>query len=235
MKRILFVLSLITLVSFGFCCTLNYNAIKQTTQDQNMQQDYDLYKTVARLYVNMALIPARGVSATGYAIDKEYMLTASHFCVFVLINQMNGLLENNVRMEYLDGQTMYVKENLKIIKLDSERDLCLIKKKGHGLKPVVFFDNYDNLKIGDIVQVLGAPLGVSFVLTEGRIISKDMTCNLGKYVNLFYSADVFAGNSGGPIFYRGRLIGSVVGGSMDYPKVNVGTDINRIKEFLKSK
>jgi S1-C subfamily serine protease len=232
MKKLLVIFGLLTVFCFGFCCSFNFNTFKQTVQKQDTQQDYELYKTVGQLYVNMSLIPVPAVSATGFAIDEDYIVTATHFCLFVLKNQMSGYLDKNIFMNYLDGQEIKTKTGFRIVKMDVDYDLCLIKGKGHGLKPVEFYSEFDRLRIGDVVQVVGAPLGVFPVLTEGRVVSLNMSSSLSKYATFFFSADVTGGNSGGPIFYKGKLVGVVLGGAQKYTKISVGVSVDNLVDFL---
>ena len=78
-------------------------------------------------------------------------------------------------------------------------------------KPVVFFD--DQLKQGEMVEALGHPKGRKFSLTKGWISAVRKESSVysatGQSDVLFIQTDaaINSGNSGGPLFYKDKVVG----------------------------
>lgn len=75
---------------------------------------------------------------------------------------------------------------------------------------------------GEKVTVVGHPLGVPLAMvTEGFVA--------GWFEGyLLTSAPAFGGNSGGPVFYRGEVIGLLVRGSRDYPLLTMTVSLEEV-------
>ena len=102
------------------------------------------------------------------------------------------------------------KSSAVVIKKDLKRDLALLKTNMTG-KPVVFFE--DQLKQGEMVEALGHPKGRKFSLTKGWIsaVRKESSVYSATGQNdvLFIQTDaaINSGNSGGPLFYKDKVVG----------------------------
>ena len=102
------------------------------------------------------------------------------------------------------------KSSAVVIKKDLKRDLALLKTNMTGT-PVIFFN--DQLKQGEMVEALGHPKGRKFSLTKGWIsaIRKESSTYsaTGKNDVLFIQTDaaINNGNSGGPLFYKDKVVG----------------------------
>ncbi len=78
--------------------------------------------------------------------------------------------------------------------------------------------------MGEKVFVAGYPLGVTLpLLTEGYVSGW-----LDGF--LLTSAAAYGGNSGGPVFYNGKVIGLLVRGSRDYPNL---TEVVSLEDCLR--
>ena len=102
------------------------------------------------------------------------------------------------------------KSSAVVIKKDLKRDLALLKTNMTG-KPVIFFK--DQLKQGEMVEALGHPKGRKFSLTKGWIsaVRKESSVYSATGQNdvLFIQTDaaINSGNSGGPLFYKDKVVG----------------------------
>ena len=109
----------------------------------------------------------------------------------------------------LTDQTSYT---ARIVGLDEENDIAVIKIDATGLTPAVFGDS-SIIREGDSVFAIGNPLGtLGGSTTEGIISGLDRQINVeGQLMTLMQtSAAVNHGNSGGGLFNsRGELIGIV--------------------------
>lgn len=89
-------------------------------------------------------------------------------------------------------------------------DLALIKLSRVPVDArVLEFENFNNVRIGESVFVIGNSLGYGTCITSGIVSDKERIVN-GKRL-LMTDCAVNGGNSGGPIFnQKGRVIGAVV-------------------------
>lgn len=111
-------------------------------------------------------------------------------------------------------------------------DLALIKLHSvpAGAK-VVQFENFDNVRIGESVFVIGNSLGYGTCITGGIVSDKLRNVN-GKMLMMTDCA-VNGGNSGGPIFNeKGHVIAAVVSGITAAEGMNFGIPSSTIAQFL---
>ena len=139
---------------------------------------------------------------SGFLIDEEgHVMTAAH------VVQTADLVE----VEFVDGNRV----TAAVISSDPIKDVALLKldKVPDEAKWVEIGDS-DDVRIGDEVFVIGAPLGLSHTLTVGHISSRrthDGGMMHGIQAETFQTdAAINQGNSGGPLFnQRGEVIGIV--------------------------
>ena len=173
----------------------------------------DLYENVVgsvlqiRWYINT---PAgRAVcSGSGYLITQDgYAVTNTHVVVgedYKAASELEIIVnDQQVKAKVIclgdnkggDGKG----EDLAIIKLD---------KVPKGAKPVAF-ENYDKVKNGQKIYILGNPAGMGMSITSG-IVSDRLRDVYGK-PRMLTDCTVNGGNSGGPVFNEaGNVIGTVV-------------------------
>lgn len=145
---------------------------------------------------------------SGVIVSQDgYIITNAH-----VINQADSIV-----VGLSDGR----KVNAKVVGVDSESDLAVIKVDLTGLKPLGFRER--PIEVGDVVLAIGNPFGVGQTVTQG-IISATGRSGLG--INTFEDfiqtdAAINPGNSGGALVDAyGQLVGintaifSRSGGSM---------------------
>ena len=162
------------------------------------------------------------LSKTG---SSKYEIQDNRFDSVVIVKTEKGLgsgffiSEDEILTNYhvIEGaSTISITNNNKekssavVIKTDLKRDLALLKTNMTG-KPVVFFK--DQLKQGEMVEALGHPKGRKFSLTKGWIsaVRKESSVYSATGQNdvLFIQTDaaINSGNSGGPLFYKDKVVG----------------------------
>ena len=133
---------------------------------------------------------------SGFFINEDEILTNYH-----VIEGASTISVTNNNKE---------KSSAVVIKTDLKRDLALLKTNMTG-KPVIFFK--DQLKQGEMVEALGHPKGRKFSLTKGWIsaVRKESSVYSATGQNdvLFIQTDaaINSGNSGGPLFYKDKVVG----------------------------
>lgn len=93
---------------------------------------------------------------------------------------------------------------------------------------VLQFENYENVRTGEKVFVIGNSLGQGTCITSG-IVSDRM-----RQDELMTDCPINGGNSGGPIFNdKGLIIGAIVAGITNAEGMNFAIPSNVVMEFLR--
>jgi serine protease Do len=134
---------------------------------------------------------------SGVIVDKRgFILTNDHV--------IDGATKIQV---VLDGdQGRY---NAKVIGIDKDTDLAVIKIDVGRDLPVAKLGNSDGVQVGDWVLAFGSPFGLNSTVTAGIVSAKDRS-NVGQQFQRFIQTDaaINPGNSGGPLV---SLAGEVIG------------------------
>ncbi len=140
--------------------------------------------------------PMRGVGS-GFIIDaKGFIVTNNHV--------IEGATRITVGL--LSGE----RYRGKVIGIDRETDLALVKiDAGHPL-PVMKFGDSNVVQVGDWVLAIGSPFGLEQTVTAGIISKKERDTATSQTFQRFLQTDaaINRGNSGGPLVnMRGEVIG----------------------------
>lgn len=132
----------------------------------------------------------------------------------VIISDDGYIVTNNHVVESADEITITLNDNreftARVVGLDPDTDLALLKIEASDLSPIVIGDS-DNLKVGEWVLAVGNPFNLTSTVTAGIVSAKAR--NLGAHKNGIESfiqtdAAINAGNSGGALVNtRGELVG----------------------------
>lgn len=132
----------------------------------------------------------------GYLITNDHVVAGeTQVTVTVFANGEKGM----------DKQTW---ENVKIVALNGDLDLALLKIETPDNRkfPTVPFGDSDELKQGQPVFAIGAPLGLERSVSQGIISLKNRLENGRMYIQT--TTQINPGNSGGPLFnLRGEVVG----------------------------
>jgi serine protease Do len=103
-----------------------------------------------------------------------------------------------------------VQHDAKLIGMDQETDLAVIKVDVDRQLPSAKMGNSDSMQVGDWVLAVGSPFGVSETVTAGIVSAKGRDIVPGRQFQTFIQTDaaINPGNSGGPLVnMNGEVIG----------------------------
>jgi len=103
-----------------------------------------------------------------------------------------------------------VLHDAKVIGVDQETDLAVIKIDGDKPLPVAKLGNSDSMQVGDWVLAVGSPFGLSETVTAGIVSAKGRNIVQNRQFQSFIQTDaaINPGNSGGPLV---NMAGEVIG------------------------
>ncbi len=134
---------------------------------------------------------------SGVILDKSgYILTNNH-----VVDQASKI------QVQLNGDT--TKYTAKVVGVDEESDLAVIKIDAGKDLPFAKLGNSDGVQVGDWVLAIGSPFGLNATVTAGIISAKDRG-GMGHQFQRFLQTDaaINPGNSGGPLVdMAGQVIG----------------------------
>ena len=140
--------------------------------------------------------PMRGVGS-GFIIDaKGYIVTNNH-----VIQDASRITVSLLTGERYRG---------KVIGVDNETDLALVKIEADHALPVMKFGDSNAVQVGDWVLAIGSPFGLDQTVTAGIISKKERDSQAFTSFQRFLQTDaaINRGNSGGPLVnMRGEVIG----------------------------
>src|ERR1700730_10209384 len=152
---------------------------------------------------------------SGVIVDKRgYVLTNNH------------VVEQATKIQVqLDGDPS--KYTAKVIGVDEDTDLAVIKIEANKDLPTAQLGNSDGVQVGDWVLAIGSPFGLQATVTAGIISAKDRggIGGAGHQFQRFIQTDaaINPGNSGGPLVdLAGQVIGintAIITGSRGYEGV----------------
>lgn len=163
-------------------------------------------------------------SGSGFVIDSSgYILTNNH----VAAPAANG---GELTVVFDGGE----KAKASIVGRNTSYDLAVLKVDRTNL-PAVVLGNSDDVRVGELVVAIGAPLGLKGTVTSGIISSLDRPVTAGGSGDLAFinavqtDAAINPGNSGGPLLDgAGRVIGvnsaiaTLAGGSLGGEAGSIG-------------
>jgi S1-C subfamily serine protease len=173
-------------------------------------------------------------TGSGFHIGNGIVATAGHVAPPELIGQ-TGVLQLS-----FDSQTVYPAE---VIGSEPNYDCALIycPKILETIPPVLLGDS-DKAQVGDIIAVIGSPLGFPDTASVGRI--SNIHQSLGNEAPtpawrdfLMVDAQIHQGVSGGMVILTsGEVVGSVIGITGDHADIGVGEQAvcpsNKIRALL---
>ena len=152
------------------------------------------------------LVTTQRASGSGVVVDAGgYIVTNAHV--------VRGASRIRVEIPMLSaGQSLLARRsrivNAKLIGLDDETDLAVLKIDAAGLKTLPFGDS-DALRAGQMVLAFGSPLGLHNSVSFGIVsaVARQLEPD-SPMVYVQTDASINPGNSGGPLVdSQGRLVG----------------------------
>jgi serine protease Do len=149
---------------------------------------------------------------SGVIVDKKgFILTNNH-----VVEQAT-----KIQVQLNNDTTKYT---AKVVGVDEETDLAVIKIDANKELPIAKLGNSDGVQVGDWVLAIGSPFGLQATVTAGIISAKDRS-GIGRQFQRFIQTDaaINPGNSGGPLVdLAGDVIGintAIITGSRGYEGV----------------
>jgi serine protease Do len=150
---------------------------------------------------------------SGVIVDKRgYILTNNH-----VVEQAT-----KIQVQLNGDSTRYT---AKVVGVDEETDLAVIKIDAGKELPVAKLGNSDGVQVGDWVLAIGSPFGLQATVTAGIISAKNRGGISDKQFQRFLQTDaaINPGNSGGPLVdLSGQVIGintAIITGGRGYEGV----------------
>ncbi|HTW65974.1 MAG TPA: trypsin-like peptidase domain-containing protein [Bryobacteraceae bacterium] len=153
----------------------------------------------------VSLVEREKSIGSGVIVDPDgYIMTNAHvvkgaISIRVVLTEAAAGLEGGIENGDEDDSGNSKTEDAKIVGIDQESDLALLKIDGKRL-PTLQFMNSDRLRQGDLVLALGAPLGLRNSVSFGVVSSPDRLVSTGDpMVYIQTDASINPGNSGGAL------------------------------------
>lgn len=152
----------------------------------------DVPSVVAMADPAVVTITAGGKQGSGFFISTDgVVLTNAHV--------VEGSADPEVKLA--NGRVL----RSQVLAADADRDLALLSVPVRGV-PTVRIGSSKDLRVGDTVLAIGAPLGLEHTVTRGIVSSKSREIDGKTYIQT--DAPLNPGNSGGPLL---GPAGAVVG------------------------
>jgi len=174
-------------------------------------------------FASVVVIETAGTLGSGFFVTPDTVITNAHV--------IRG--QKYVTMKTYEGESISGKIEVE----DRRRDLALVKVTSQK-SPVTFSGR--EISVGAQVEVVGHPQGLDFSLTRG-IISQVRTMRpvsgigggLVEYIQL--DASISPGNSGGPVFQNGEVIGVATWkvSAKDTENLNFAVHRDEVMSFLR--
>ncbi|HEX8817153.1 MAG TPA: Do family serine endopeptidase, partial [Terriglobales bacterium] len=128
---------------------------------------------------------------------------------YILTNRHVVEKADRIRVKLQDDPAS-VLHDAKVIGLDQETDLAVIKIDTDKSLPVAKLGNSDSMQVGDWVLAIGSPFGLQETVTAGIVSAKGRNIVPNRQFQSFIQTDaaINPGNSGGPLV---NMAGEVIG------------------------
>src|SRR5277367_610072 len=117
---------------------------------------------------------------------------------------------DRIRVKLQDENPASPGHDAKLIGMDQETDLAVIKIEVDHPLPAAKLGNSDGMEVGDWVLAIGSPFGLQETVTAGIVSAKGRNIVPGRQFQSFIQTDaaINPGNSGGPLV---NMAGEVIG------------------------
>jgi serine protease Do len=192
-------------------------------QDPGDDQGYDLFRFFQSPFGDLPQgQQRRDGTGSGVIVDPNgYILTNNHV--------VDGADTLKV---HLTGDPAGTSYDAKLIGVDIETDLAVIKIDAPGKLAAAKIGNSDAVQVGDWAVAIGSPFGLEATVTAGIISAKERSLPDARQFQHFLQTDaaINPGNSGGPLLnIKGEVIGintAIATNSAGYQGVGFALPIN---------
>ena len=129
---------------------------------------------------------------------------------YILTNRHVVEKADRIRVKLEDEAPGFPGHDAKVIGLDQETDLAVIKIDVDHALPAAKLGNSDGMQVGDWVLAIGSPFGLQETVTAGIVSAKGRNIVPNRQFQVFIQTDaaINPGNSGGPLV---NMAGEVIG------------------------
>ena len=129
---------------------------------------------------------------------------------YILTNRHVVEKADRIRVKLQDESPATPGHDAKVIGVDAETDLAVIKIEADRQLPAAKLGNSDGMSVGDWVLAIGSPFGLQETVTAGIVSAKGRNIVPNRQFQSFIQTDaaINPGNSGGPLV---NLSGEVIG------------------------
>lgn len=134
----------------------------------------------------------------------------------VIFTEDGYIITNHHVVEDAQSITVYLSDGTELeaglAGTDERTELAVVKILQEGTYPAAPLGNSGDLKVGELVVVIGTPLGLSSTVTSGIVSALDRTVDADgrRFQMIQTDAAVNPGNSGGPLFDKeGNVVGII--------------------------
>ena len=129
---------------------------------------------------------------------------------YILTNRHVVEKADRIRVKLQDEAPGYAGHDAKLIGMDQETDLAVIKIDLDHPLPYAKLGNSDGMQVGDWVLAIGSPFGLQETVTAGIVSAKGRNIVPNRQFQVFIQTDaaINPGNSGGPLV---NMAGEVIG------------------------
>jgi serine protease Do len=197
---------------------LERKSTKKRRPQQQFEQDDPMQDFFDRFFDGRQDGPPQAERSlgSGVIVDKRgYILTNNH------------VVEQATKIQVQLSASNTTKYTAKVIGVDEDTDLAVIKIEANKDLPTAKLGNSDGVQVGDWVLAIGSPFGLQATVTAGIISAKDRAGigGAGHQFQRFLQTDaaINPGNSGGPLVdLAGEVVGintAIITGSRGYEGV----------------
>ena len=205
---------------------------------QTSSQDWlaDAVSSVVTVYVDRGFkvqggysIPDR-VLGTAFQISEGLYLTNYH----VVQSEIDPTYKGYSRISIRPSDNPQIRVPAKVLSLDEELDLALIKSTEHARCSILLPPPGMRFHAGDRVFAVGSPIGLENSITAGVVSSLSRKIiSFGEAAQI--DVPVNQGNSGSPLFSEnGVLVGMVFAGLPSFQNINFALPVQWISLSLSS-
>lgn len=215
------------------------------TSFASLLQEQTILPVLSFVKVNVFAINGSQVnhlsSGSGFFIEKNKIITAKHVCDTEDLKKLFELVSEEIQILFTIDTFSGESAEVRILKIDSKYDLCLLGTLGKEVKEKNILNISDSpAKIGEKVYNLAAPIGLAdehMVPIFYGFYSGDTLCKTGTENEIpcsVYTVPTKSGSSGSPILnHRGELIGVVYLAYNGLEHVGFACTHEQLSEFLK--
>lgn len=166
--------------------------------------------------------------ATAWAITPDQLMTAGHFCNGAQDQMLLKHSQKYLVLQTVDEQgrpDRKIKGTIRATVNEDMDDMCIIDSPGHGLVPVEIETNLKLVETEDRITIVGGPRGYFPIRRDGYVwaVADDA---------LLVAVEIQPGNSGGPVFWQGKVIGMVVMSIGELNEAGIAVRSDKLLEFI---